>query len=126
MTSFRAAQLGGCAHSNVGRAEASDCSRVGVGGRADQVAEARDQVGERDVRRAGQQRKELLVLLLQVAVQDHLERTGRRDGKFVEVLAGLAAGDVVLSNGQQGREGMVRTSPESPDKSNDRAALLGE
>jgi RND family efflux transporter MFP subunit len=53
-------------------------------------------------------------------------RTGRRDAKFLEVLDGLQAGDVILANGQQGREGVVRVSPASPDKPDDRAALLGQ
>jgi len=53
-------------------------------------------------------------------------RIGRRDGEMVEVLDGLEAGDLVLSNGEQGREGVVhavRDDPNSP--SGDRAALLG-
>ncbi|MBI2827535.1 MAG: efflux RND transporter periplasmic adaptor subunit [Planctomycetia bacterium] len=53
-------------------------------------------------------------------------RIGRREGRFLEVLGGLQAGDVVLSNGQQGREGIVRVRREGADNSDDHAALLGQ
>lgn len=58
--------------------------------------------------------------------QPRIIRTGRRDGGFVEVLEGLEAGDVVLSNGQQGREGVVRVGspPPAQEPSDDRAAML--
>ncbi len=53
-------------------------------------------------------------------------RTGRRDAQYVEILAGVEAGDVILSNGRLGREGVVRVSREPPDSPDDRAALLGQ
>ena len=53
-------------------------------------------------------------------------RIGRRDGDLVEVLDGLKPGDMVLSNGEQGREGMVRAVRDDPSSpGSDRAALLG-
>jgi RND family efflux transporter MFP subunit len=54
-------------------------------------------------------------------------RTGRREGGFVEVIGGLEAGDVVLSNGQLGREGFVRVEPQPPaatGRPDDRATRL--
>jgi RND family efflux transporter MFP subunit len=54
-------------------------------------------------------------------------RTGRREGQYVEVLDGLKPGELVLSNGEQGREGVVRV--ERAPRANqppDRAALLGQ
>jgi RND family efflux transporter MFP subunit len=50
-------------------------------------------------------------------------RTARREGGLVEVVDGLQVGDVVLSDGQQGREGPVRIAS-AP--SSDRAAMIGE
>ncbi len=53
-------------------------------------------------------------------------RTGRREGDLVEVLSGLEAGDLVLSNGEQGREGVVNAVRDDPNlPQSDRAALLG-
>ena len=53
-------------------------------------------------------------------------RTGRREGDLVEVLSGLEAGDLVLSNGEQGREGVVNAVRDDPNlPRSDRAALLG-
>lgn len=53
-------------------------------------------------------------------------RTGRREGDLVEVLGGLEAGDLVLSNGEQGREGVVNAVRDDPNlPRSDRAALLG-
>lgn len=53
-------------------------------------------------------------------------RTGRRDDKLVEVLSGIEAGDLVLSNGDEGREGVVRAVRDDPDSpGGDRAALIG-
>ncbi len=53
-------------------------------------------------------------------------RTGRRDGNMVEVLSGLESGDLVLSNGEQGHEGVVRAVRDDPGlPRSDRAALLG-
>ncbi len=52
--------------------------------------------------------------------------TGRRDDKLIEVLDGLEAGELVVADGAQGREGMVqavRIDPDSPG--GDRAALIG-
>jgi RND family efflux transporter MFP subunit len=52
-------------------------------------------------------------------------RTGRRDGDRVEVLSGLEAGQWILTNGSQGREGDVRVVRDKP-RPGDRAALLGQ
>ena len=54
-------------------------------------------------------------------------RTGRRDGKFVEVLDGLQAGDVDSGQRPAGaRRRRARQSRPPPDKPDDRAALLGQ
>jgi membrane fusion protein (multidrug efflux system) len=53
-------------------------------------------------------------------------RTGRRDDKLVEVLDGLKPGEVVLINGDQGREGVVHAVRDNPDSAGgDRAAAIG-
>jgi RND family efflux transporter MFP subunit len=52
-------------------------------------------------------------------------RTGRRQGELVEITSGLQAGEIVLSNGAKGREGVVRAVRET-EKPGDRAALLGQ
>ncbi|MEX0675827.1 MAG: efflux RND transporter periplasmic adaptor subunit [Pirellulales bacterium] len=52
-------------------------------------------------------------------------RVGRREGNRVEVLSGLEAGQSVLSNGDLGREGVVRVIRDDADRADDRAALLG-
>ncbi len=55
-----------------------------------------------------------------------LIHTGRRDDKLVEVIDGLEPGELVVADGDQGREGVVqavRIDPESPG--GDRAALIG-
>jgi RND family efflux transporter MFP subunit len=53
-------------------------------------------------------------------------RTGRRDNKLVEVLSGLEPGEFVVSNGDEGREGLVRAVHDDPDSpGGDRAALIG-
>jgi multidrug efflux pump subunit AcrA (membrane-fusion protein) len=52
-------------------------------------------------------------------------RTGRRDGDRVEVLSGLEPGQWILTNGSEGRQGMVRVVRDEPRPS-DRAALLGQ
>jgi RND family efflux transporter MFP subunit len=53
-------------------------------------------------------------------------RTGRRDDKLVEVLDGLQPGEVVLINGEQGREGVVNAVRDNPDSAGgDRAAAIG-
>jgi RND family efflux transporter MFP subunit len=52
--------------------------------------------------------------------------TGRRDDKLVEVVDGLKPGELVVADGNQGREGVVqavRVDPDSPGS--DRAALIG-
>jgi RND family efflux transporter MFP subunit len=49
-------------------------------------------------------------------------RIGRRDAKFVEVLDGLSAGDVILADGRQGREGAVHVNREATPLSDKRAA----
>lgn len=41
-------------------------------------------------------------------------RTGRQDGAWVEVLEGLEAGETILSDGQRGREGVVRIQTGTP------------
>lgn len=51
-------------------------------------------------------------------------RTGRRDGQFVEVLAGLEPGDLVVANGAEGVEGHVRAKKPGEDD-HTRAAMLG-
>lgn len=53
-------------------------------------------------------------------------RTGRRDVNFVEIVDGLEAGEIILSNGQQGREGLVHVDTGPREQSPDRAALLGQ
>jgi RND family efflux transporter MFP subunit len=50
-------------------------------------------------------------------------RIGRRDARFVEILGGLSAGDVVLSDGRQGREGVVHVNRDTAEPSDKRAAL---
>jgi RND family efflux transporter MFP subunit len=53
-------------------------------------------------------------------------RIGRREGNRVEVLSGLQGGEWILSNGDQGREGVVRVIRDPPQAhSGDRAALTG-
>jgi len=55
-----------------------------------------------------------------------LIHTGRRDDKLVEVIDGLKPGELVVADGDKGREGVVqavRVDPESPG--GDRAALIG-
>jgi RND family efflux transporter MFP subunit len=53
-------------------------------------------------------------------------RTGRRADKLVEVLEGLKLGEVVLINGDQGREGVVNAVRDNPHSSGgDRAAAIG-
>jgi RND family efflux transporter MFP subunit len=52
-------------------------------------------------------------------------RTGRREADRVEVLSGLEAGQWILTNGAEGREGMVRAVRDKPQPG-DRAALLGQ
>ena len=53
-------------------------------------------------------------------------RIGRREGNRVEVLSGLQGGEWILSNGDQGREGVVRVIRDPPPAhSGDRAALTG-
>ena len=52
-------------------------------------------------------------------------RTGRRNAEFVEVLDGLQAGDVVLSDGPRGHEGVVRVQHAPAESGQDRAAMLG-
>jgi hypothetical protein len=49
--------------------------------------------------------------------------TGRREAGLVEIVEGLQPGDVVLSDGQQGREGPVRITSAV---STDRATMVGE
>jgi multidrug efflux pump subunit AcrA (membrane-fusion protein) len=49
-------------------------------------------------------------------------RIGRRDARFVEILDGLSAGDVILSDGRQGREGVVHVNRETAETSDKRAA----
>jgi RND family efflux transporter MFP subunit len=51
-------------------------------------------------------------------------RTGRRDAQFVEIVDGLSAGDIILANGQQGREGLVHVDGGPGQQPPDRAALL--
>jgi RND family efflux transporter MFP subunit len=51
-------------------------------------------------------------------------RTGRREAGLVEITEGLQAGDVVLSDGLQGREGPVRITTTAA--ATDRAAMVGE
>jgi len=41
-------------------------------------------------------------------------RTGRRDKQFVEVIDGLAGGELILANGALGREGLVQTTTAAP------------
>jgi RND family efflux transporter MFP subunit len=53
-------------------------------------------------------------------------RTGRRDGDFVEVLDGLKDGDLILSDGARGHEGVVRIERAATRQEPDRAALLGQ
>ena len=53
-------------------------------------------------------------------------RTGRRDNDFVEVLDGLQAGDLVIANGRQGRQGVVQVRREGAEVAGDRAASLGQ
>jgi RND family efflux transporter MFP subunit len=53
-------------------------------------------------------------------------RTGRRDDKLIEVLSGLKPGELVLTNGELGREGVVKAVRDNPDSAGgDRAALIG-
>ncbi len=53
-------------------------------------------------------------------------RIGRRHDDLVEVLDGLKPGDLVLSDGELGHEGMVRAVRDDPGSpGSDRAALLG-
>lgn len=53
-------------------------------------------------------------------------RTGRRDDKLIEVLSGLEPGELVLTNGELGREGVVKAVRDNPDSAGgDRAALIG-
>jgi RND family efflux transporter MFP subunit len=49
-------------------------------------------------------------------------RIGRRDAKFVEILDGLSAGDVILTDGRQGREGVVHVNRDAAPLSDERAA----
>lgn len=53
-------------------------------------------------------------------------RTGRRSVDFVEVVDGLEAGEIIVSNGQQGREGLVHVDAGPREQPPDRAALLGQ
>lgn len=44
-------------------------------------------------------------------------RIGRREGNLVEVINGVKAGETIVLDGQQGREGVVRTTRVSQDQS---------
>jgi RND family efflux transporter MFP subunit len=54
-------------------------------------------------------------------------RIGRRQGELVEVIEGLKAGELVVSHGDEGREGVVRAvrEPAAGLPSGDRATLIG-
>ncbi|REK13095.1 MAG: efflux RND transporter periplasmic adaptor subunit [Planctomycetota bacterium] len=54
-------------------------------------------------------------------------RVGRRQGEIVEVIEGLEAGEMIVYEGDQGREGVVRAvrQPSEDLPSGDRAALSG-
>lgn len=57
-------------------------------------------------------------------------RTGRREGQRVEIVSGLQAGDVILSDGARGHEGVVHVTreqtPPAEEQPDARAALLGQ
>ncbi len=52
-------------------------------------------------------------------------RIGRREGERVEVLSGLEPGQLILTHGEQGREGMVRAIREPAARAGDAASQLG-
>jgi RND family efflux transporter MFP subunit len=54
-----------------------------------------------------------------------LVRLGRRDGDRVEVRQGLEAGQWIMTNGDQGREGVVRAVDSPPARGGDGGSQLG-
>ncbi len=54
-----------------------------------------------------------------------LVRLGRRDADRVEVLLGLEAGQLIMTHGDQGREGMVRAVHAPPVRAGDAGSQLG-
>ncbi len=51
-------------------------------------------------------------------------RIGRRNDQYAEVIDGLKSGDVILTDGKQGREGAVQASVRQPATAPDQAAQL--
>jgi multidrug efflux pump subunit AcrA (membrane-fusion protein) len=50
---------------------------------------------------------------------------GRRDAQRVEVLTGLKEGDLILSQGEQGREGVVRVIQDPPLEGGESGSKMG-
>jgi RND family efflux transporter MFP subunit len=53
-------------------------------------------------------------------------RTGRRNAEYVEIIHGLQPGELVVAEGPQGREGVVRAQRQTPAARQDQAAILGQ